>query len=81
MWDAVEADFLRDYGIDLVEQIDVMSWRRFSILFRNLSPYGATAARIEEMKRKPKEDMTVEEGRSQAAAFFASVLSTNGSRS
>ncbi|MCR5006940.1 MAG: bacteriophage Gp15 family protein [Clostridiales bacterium] len=71
---------MRDYGIDLVEQIDVISWRKFAALFRNLSPYGATAARIEEMKRKPKEDQTEEEGRSQAAAFFASVLSTNGSR-
>ncbi len=71
---------MRDYGIDLVEQIDTLSWRRFSILFRNLSPYGSVASRVEEIKRKPKEDITVEEGRSQAAAFFASVLSTNGSR-
>lgn len=58
-----------------------MSWRRFTALFRNLSPYGAVASRIEEWKHKPKEDMTEEEGRSQAAAFFASVLSTNGGRS
>lgn len=71
---------MRDYQIDLVEQIDTMSWRRFSTLFRNLSPYGAVASRITEMKRKPQEDVTVEEGRSQAAAFFASVLSTNGTR-
>lgn len=76
----MEADFLRDYGINLVEQIDSMSWRRFTALFRNLSPYGAVASRVEEMKRKPKEDITVEEGRSQAAAFFASVLSTSGTR-
>lgn len=57
-----------------------MTWRRFSCLFRNLSPYGAVASRIEEMKRKPKEEVTQEEGRSQAAAFFASVLSTGGAR-
>lgn len=71
---------MRDYHIDLVEQIDTLSWRRFSILFRNLSPYGAVASRIIEMRRKPQDDVTVEEGRSQAAAFFASVLSTNGTR-
>lgn len=76
----MEADFLRDYGINLVEQIDTMSWRRFTALFRNLSPYGAVASRVEEMKRKPPEELTVEEGRSQAAAFFASVLSTGGRR-
>lgn len=57
-----------------------MSWRRFSVLFRNLSPYGAVASRVEEIKRKPKEEVTEEEGRSQAAAFFASVLSTSGPR-
>lgn len=57
-----------------------MSWRRFTALFRNLSPYGAVASRIEEMKRKPKEDLTEDEGRNQAAAFFASVLSTSGTR-
>ena len=71
---------MRDYGIDLVEQIDAMSWRRFTALFRNLSPYGAVASRVEEVKRTLKEDMTDEEGRSQAAAFFASVLSTSGER-
>ena len=58
-----------------------MSWRRFSALFRNLSPYGAVASRVEEIKRKPKEDITVEEGRAQATAFFASVLSTGGKSS
>ena len=63
-----------------MELIDHMSWRRFTALFRNLSPFGAVASRVEELKHKPKEDMTVEEGRSQATAFFASVLSTSGRR-
>lgn len=45
---------------------------------RNLSPFGATASRIEELKKKPPEDVTDEQGRSQATAFFASVLSTSG---
>ena len=37
---------MRDYGIDLAERIDGMSWRRFAALARNLSPSGATAAAI-----------------------------------
>lgn len=79
MWDAVEADFQRDYGIDLMEQIDLMSWRRFVALFRNLSPYGVAAARAEELRKKPQEDEEIseEDGRAQAAAFFASILSTS----
>ena len=56
-----------------------MSWRRFTVLFRNLSPYGATASRAEEMRRKPQpeEEISEEDGRKQAAAFFASILSTS----
>ena len=79
IWDAVEADFLRDYGIDLMEQLDQMSWRRFTVLFRNLSPYGASASRAEELRRHPQADdkISEEDGRKQAAAFFASILSTS----
>lgn len=77
VWDAVEADFQRDYGIDLMEQIDGLSWRRFTALFRNLSAYGAVASRVEEMRKKPHDaEISEQEGRAQAAAFFASVLST-----
>lgn len=75
----MEADFLRDYGIDLMEQIDQMSWRRFVALFRNISPYGATAARAEELRKKPQldDEISEEDGRKQATAFFASMLSTS----
>lgn len=77
MWDAVEADFQRDYGIDLMERLDGMSWRRFTALFRNLSAYGAVASRVEEMRKKPQDaEISEKDGRAQAAAFFASVLST-----
>ena len=33
----VEADFQREYGIDLSKEIDNMSWRRFVVLLQNLS--------------------------------------------
>lgn len=79
MWDAVEADFMRDYGIDLIEQLDRLTWRRFTILFRNLSPYGATASAIEAYKKEHASDVeNVDEGRAQATAFFSAVMSTSG---
>lgn len=80
IWDAVEADFQRDYGINLVEQIDVLSWRRFSVLFGNLSPYGAVAEKVAELKKHPPEEVSEDEGRSQATAFWAAVMSTGGKR-
>lgn len=55
-----------------------MSWRRFVTLFKNLSPFGAAASRIEELKKKPDEEISEEEGKAQAAAFFSSMLSTSG---
>lgn len=74
MWDAVEADFLRDYHIILLERIDSMSWRYFLALVRNLSPYGAVAARLHEADnaKEQNDDQTDEE---QAKSFFSSVVS------
>lgn len=73
MWDAVEADFLRDYGIYLVERLDKMSWRLFLSLLNNLSPYGAVASRImaeqDKAKREPADD------RAAADDFFSRVVS------
>ena len=76
MWDAVEADFLRDYGIDLMQQIDTMSWRRFTALFRNLSPYGAVATRADELREEQEADAV--DDKAQATAFFSKMLSTRG---
>ncbi len=59
---------MRDYGIDLAERIDGMSWRQFANLARNLSPFGATAARARELRADTEQD---DEGR--AAAFFAEM--------
>ena len=78
MWDAVEADFLRDYGIDLVEQLDVMSWRRFTTLFRNLSPFGAIANRADELRQQQEQEAEAGSDESQATAFFSHMLLTKG---
>ena len=76
MWDAVEADFLRDYGIDLMEQLDHMSWRRFVVLFGNLTPYGATAIRADELRKEQQDEPDERRDRQAAADFFADILRT-----
>ena len=57
---------MRDYGIDLAERIDGMSWRQFANLARNLSPFGAVAARVQALRGETEQED--DEGR--AAAFF-----------
>lgn len=76
IWDAIEADFLRDYRIRLVEHLEHMSWRYFLVLLHNLTPYGAVAARVQEMAQKPSEDEADDEA--AANAFFASVVAYRG---
>lgn len=73
IWDAVEADFLRDYGILLVERIEYMSWRLFLNLLNNLSTDGAVAVKVRAEQRKPSDDP--EDDEAAANAFFASVVS------
>lgn len=36
-WGYIEADFQREYGIDLVADLSKMSWRKFLVLMRGLS--------------------------------------------
>lgn len=36
-WSAVEADFQREYGLNLVREMSLMSWRRFLSLLAGLS--------------------------------------------
>ena len=73
IWDAVEADFLRDYGIRLVEQLDVMTWRLFLVLANNLSPEGAVACRVRAMNDQPSDDP--EDAQTAANDFFATFMS------
>lgn len=35
---AIEADFQREYRINLAAEVWLMSWRRFAVLLRDLSP-------------------------------------------
>lgn len=69
----MEADFQRDYGINLVEQIDHMSWRRFIALVNNLSPYGAVAACIRAKNEETEENGPVDD-EERANALFSSIV-------
>lgn len=69
----MEADFQRDYGIQLAEQIGVMTWRRFKALLDNLSPTGAVAARIRQ--ESEKEESKPQDTRQAADSFFSTIMS------
>ena len=77
IWDAIEADFLRDYGIVLMEQLDSLSWRLFLVLLNNLNPHGAVSAKIraQEDEEENKKDQDPEQDRKDADKFFSSMLS------
>lgn len=75
IWSAVEADFERDYGINLMEQIDTMSWRRFLVLLNNLNPHGAVAAVIQSQTDTDNiENRTEAEEEKAASDFFTSMM-------
>ena len=76
----MEADFLRDYGIDLMEQLEHMSWRRFVVLYRNLSPYGATASRADALRKEMALEPDPERDKAAAAEFFADIMGTRKGR-
>ena len=65
----MEADFQRDYGMNLGKELDGMSWRRFSVLLRHLSPFGAVAQAAEKVRSEG------EESESAARSFFSSMVS------
>lgn len=75
IWGAIEADFIRDYRIDLMEQLDGMSWRRFLVLLNNLSPHGAVSAQIRASQDRNDEETTSEQDEEDANRFFSSMLS------
>ena len=75
IWDAIEADFLRDYHIVLMERIDHMTWRYFLVLLNNLSPYGAVAMKIRAENDDNDVETTEEEHKLAADRFFSSIMS------
>jgi hypothetical protein len=56
-WTYIEADFIREYGIDLMESLPGMSWRRFSILLKGLGP-NSTFVLVNASKDKPNNTLS-----------------------
>jgi hypothetical protein len=70
----VEADFMREYGIDLVTELPGLTLRRFMVLVRGLGPSSAVAsrelARHTDARRGPRATRTPAESESLLASFF-----------
>lgn len=45
-------------------------------MYRNLTPYGAVANRAEKIREEEPQELSEEEGREQATAFFSRIMST-----
>lgn len=68
MWGYVEADFRRDYGIRLSQELPYMSWREFKNLLDGLSPFGAVATHYEAALKKQQMQEQSKNGKGAAAA-------------
>lgn len=75
----MEADFQRDYGLDLREALDGMSWRRFSVLVRHLSPFGAAAQAVEAVREEGEDTQQAAGAFFQSMVGFPDVRETGGS--
>jgi len=77
VWGYVEADFRRDYGIRLREDLPRMSWREFKNLLDGLSPFGAVASHYEAelKKQRLEEQRTNGKGAAAASRFWNQITS------
>ncbi len=79
LWTYVEADFQRDYGLDLSETLCEQSWRRFNALLEGLSPYGSVALNARRVGKEQREREEREGTRkSDGAAMFWRHVATTG---
>jgi len=80
----VEADFLREYNVDLIETLPSMTWRKFRVLLRCLSPQSATITRLNADKyigSRGHAPATVNTPEAAEAAFKAAFEGRSGRRS
>ena len=77
VWGYIEADFRRDYGIRLVDELPRMSWREFTVLLNGLSPHGAVATHYDEELKKQREEEERKSSKPSAAvqAFWSGIAS------
>lgn len=65
-WSLIEADFQREYGIDLVTDLKKMSWRKFLVLMKGLSKDSVFIVMNTD---HTEQGTTVMEGESQEASL------------
>lgn len=70
-WRLIEADFKREYRIDLALEIRTMSWRYFLTLLSGLSPRSRFIMKLQE-KHEQSKDMIDDD---EAMALFGSLAS------
>ena len=66
LWGYIEADFLREYGMHLAEELPRMGWHEFRNLLRGLSPDSALHRHWREIPQS---------GRQAASAFWQAINS------
>lgn len=70
-WKLIEADFKREYGLDLVREVRTMSWRYFLSLLVGLSQKSRFMMILQEKQEKRKDVIDDD----QAMALFNSLSS------
>lgn len=71
-WSLIEADFLREYNILLIDKIFTMSWRTFCVLLGGLSRNAVYITTKQNEKKKPKVvDGSSDEAENLVKNFFA----------
>lgn len=75
IWEYIEADFRRDYGIILSRDLPHMSWREFLVLCHGLSPMGAVALHYKEARKEQQIEEERKTGKQspEAAGFWNMV--------
>lgn len=58
-WGLIEADFQREYQINLISEYETMSWRRFLVLLRGLGPNSVLA--ISMMSNRQEKETEIDE--------------------
>lgn len=75
----VEADFAREYALDLSSRLGDISWRRFLVLMRGLGPNSATTQMLQARRYARREPAKGEvrvnrvKGREAALAAFGAL--------
>lgn len=57
-WALIESSFQADYGMDLMEELPVLTWRKFCVLLGGLSRNSALVSTLMARRREKKRIIT-----------------------